>query len=46
MSCWVYLLETHISWPKILEAYTFLFGLNATMFLIGYTSFRLRDFKT
>lgn len=46
MACWVYLLESHISWPKITEAYTFLFGLNATLFLIGYTSFRLRDFKT
>lgn len=46
MACWVYLLESHISWPKIIEAYTFLFGLNATLFLIGFTSFRLRDFKT
>jgi ABC-2 type transport system permease protein len=46
MGCWVYLLETPISWPKILDAYGFLFGLNATMLLIGYTAFRLRDFKT
>ena len=46
MACWVYLLESHISWPKIIEAYTFLFGLIATLFLIGFTSFRRRDFKT
>ncbi len=46
MACWVYLLESQISWPKIFESYAFLFGLNATLFLIGFTSFRLRDFKT
>jgi len=46
MSSWVYLLETTISWPKIAGSYAFLFGLNATLFLIGYTAFRLRDFKT
>jgi ABC-2 type transport system permease protein len=46
MSCWLFLMENTISWPKILESYAFLFGLNATLFLIGYTSFRLRDFKT
>ncbi|WP_193212090.1 ABC transporter permease [Luteolibacter marinus] len=46
MSSWVYLLETSISWPKLAMSYLFLFGLNATLFLIGYTAFRLRDFKT
>lgn len=46
MSSWVYLLETSISWPKIALSYLFLLGLNATLFLIGYTAFRLRDFKT
>ncbi|TAE75720.1 MAG: hypothetical protein EAZ84_08840 [Verrucomicrobia bacterium] len=46
MSCWLFLMENQISWPKILESYAFLFGLNATLFLIGFTSFRLRDFKT
>lgn len=46
MSCWVYLLENIISWPKLAMSYGFLFGLNATLFLIGYTAFRLRDFKT
>ncbi len=46
MGCWVFLLEQHISWAKIANSYAFLFGLNATLFLIGYTVFRLRDFKT
>lgn len=46
MSCWLFLMENQISWAKIFESYAFLFGLNATLFLIGYTSFRLRDFKT
>jgi ABC-2 type transport system permease protein len=46
MSNWVYLLEQQISWAKLTNSYAFLFGLNATLFLIGYTAFRLRDFKT
>ena len=46
MSCWLFLMENQISWPKIFESYAVLFGLNATLFLIGFTSFRLRDFKT
>jgi len=46
MSSWVYLLENLISWPKLAMSYGFLFGLNATLFIIGYTAFRLRDFKT
>lgn len=46
MSCWLYLMDNLISWPKIAGSYAFLLGLNATLFLIGYTAFRLRDFKT
>lgn len=46
MSNWIYLLENTISWPKLAGSYAFLFGLNATLFLIGFTAFRLRDFKT
>ena len=46
MSCWVYLFEEAVDWWKILDAYALLFGLNATFFLIGWLSFRLRDFKT
>lgn len=46
MSCWVYLFEYDISWPKLTESYAFLGGLNVTFFLVGYLAFRLRDFKT
>lgn len=46
MSCWVYLMEFDISWPKIIEAYAFLGGLNATFFVIGLIAFQTRDFKT
>ncbi|MFC7338151.1 ABC transporter permease [Haloferula chungangensis] len=46
MSCWVYLFEYDIDWWKILDAYTFLGGLNVTFFMIGLLSFQTRDFKT
>ena len=46
MSCWVYLFETDISWPKIVQSYATLAGLNFTFFLTGALSFQLRDFKT
>lgn len=46
MSCWVYLFEYDISWPKLIESYALLGGLNFTFFMVGYLSFQLRDFKT
>lgn len=46
MSAWVFLMEQHISWPKIIESYAFLMGLNVTLFIIGWLSFQTRDFKT
>ncbi|BCX47876.1 ABC transporter permease [Haloferula helveola] len=46
MSCWVYLFEPDISWPKITEAYVFLGGLNFTFFMVGLIAFQMRDFKT
>jgi ABC-2 type transport system permease protein len=46
MSSWVFLMETHIPWPKIVESFAFLTGLNATVFIIGWLSFQSRDFKT
>jgi len=30
----------------VLESFAFLFGLNATVFVIGWLSFQSRDFKT
>ena len=46
MSTWVFLMERHISWPKIIESYAFLGGLNITLFTIGWLAFQTRDFKT
>lgn len=46
MSAWVFLMEQPISWPKLVESYAFLGGLNATLFVIGWLSFQTRDFKT
>lgn len=46
MSAWVFLMEQHISWPKIIESYAFLLGLNASLFTIGWLAFQTRDFKT
>jgi ABC-2 type transport system permease protein len=46
MSAWIFVVEHHISWAKIAESYAFLFGLNATLFVIGWLAFQTRDFKT
>jgi ABC-2 type transport system permease protein len=46
MSAWVFLMEHHIPWPKVIESYAFLLGLNATLFILGWLSFQMRDFKT
>ncbi len=46
MSAWVFLMEQHISWPKIVESYALLMGLNASLFTIGWLAFQSRDFKT
>ena len=46
MSNWVYVLENHVSWAKLAESYAFLGGLNVTLFILGWMSFQVRDFKT
>lgn len=46
MSAWLFMAEQHVSWPKIIESYAFLFGLNITLFTLGWLSFQTRDFKT
>lgn len=46
MSAWVYSLENLLSVAKLVESYALLAGLNATLFIIGWFSFQLRDFKT
>ncbi len=46
MSSWLFIMEKNISWPKLIESYAWLGGLNLSLFLIGYTLFKNRDFKT
>lgn len=46
MSAWVFLVEQHLSWPKLIESYALLGGLNVTLFVIGWLAFQTRDFKT
>ena len=46
MSAWVFIMEQQIPWPKLIESYAFLAGLNVTLFVIGWLSFQTRDFKT
>lgn len=46
MSAWVFLMEYHIPWPKLAQAYAFLIGLNASLFTVGWLAFETRDFKT
>lgn len=46
MSAWVYLMEQYLSWPKIVESYAVLMGLNISLFTIGWLAFQTRDFKT
>lgn len=46
MNYWLYSLENHLVWAKLGEGYVFLFGLNASLFVLGWMAFQLRDFKT
>lgn len=46
MSAWVFLVEQSISWPKIIESYALLAGINITFLIIGWLAFQTRDFKT
>lgn len=46
MSAWVYSLENLLPVAKLVESYALLAGLNVTLFVVGWLSFQLRDFKT
>lgn len=46
MSNWIYVLENTVSWAKLAESYTFLVGLDLTLFVLGWMAFTVRDFKT
>ena len=46
MGAWIFLMEQNIPWAKITESFALLTGLNITLFILGWLSFQLRDFKT
>ena len=46
MGAWIFLMEQNIPWAKITEYFALLAGLNITLFILGWLSFQLRDFKT
>lgn len=46
MSMWVFALRNDVDWPAIIQPYTFLAGLNLSLFIIGWLAFTSRDFKT
>ena len=46
MSAWVFFMESHVSWPKLVESYAFLLGLDVSLFTLGWAAFQVRDFKT
>jgi ABC-2 type transport system permease protein len=46
MSTWAQIFQQEIPWMKMLEDYLYLFGFNATMFIVGSAIFCRRDFKS
>jgi ABC-2 type transport system permease protein len=46
MGAWAFFMEHQLSWPKLIESYAFLMGLNVTCFTLGWAAFQSRDFKT
>ncbi len=46
MSTWAQIFQPEIPWMKMLEDYLYLFGFNATLFVLGCTIFCRRDFKS
>lgn len=46
MTAWVFVFEYRIPWETMLENYTWLIAINATLFLTGWQIFERRDFKS
>ena len=46
MATWVNIFRSPVPWAKMAEDYLYLFGLNATFFLVGCTIFLRRDLKS
>lgn len=45
MSAWVTVFQYRIPWESLLENYTWLLAINATLFALGAAAFSTRDFK-
>lgn len=46
MGVWIHIFEYRIPWEMMIEDYTWLMAINATLFLIGWQVFERRDFKS
>lgn len=46
MATWVFVFQPNIPWQRMVEDYAYLFGLDATLVLIGVVAFSVRDFKS
>lgn len=46
MGAWAMVFQTHIPWETMLESYTMLFGLDATLLILAAWVFERRDFKS
>lgn len=46
MSVYAKIYQNVIPWPEVAKDYAFLFGVNATCFVVGWLAFQWRDFKS
>ena len=45
MSAWLHIFESYIPWEKMIEDYTYLLAVDATMLVLAAGAFQQRDFK-
>jgi ABC-2 type transport system permease protein len=46
MSTWMNVFRTPIPWPQMVEDYSYLFGIDATLLVVAVVVFQARDFKS
>lgn len=46
MSAWLHVFDTRIPWESMVEDYTWLFAIDATLLALGWLAFEQRDFKS
>jgi ABC-2 type transport system permease protein len=46
MNTWMNVFREPLPWPRMIEDYAYLFGLDATFFIVGAVVFASRDFKS